>query len=1218
MTNVGGTLQEYTDTTALVGGAYEYRVSKYSSHGSAEGFMLAGINVAAQERRGTLVLLVDNTHAAYLAPDLEQLQADLVGDGWLVVRHDVAPTLTPPQVRALIQADYQADPLQVQAVFILGHVAVPYSGALNPDAHSDHYGAWPADVYYGDMTSTWTDAHVNTVSASRPENRNVPGDGKFDHSILPRAPQLMVGRVDLSRLPAFALPERELLRRYLRKDHQFRHKQWNVAQRGLVDDQFGLSTGEDFANNGWRNFAPMFGIGPNDVVAAHYFSSTRTDSYLWSYACGPSGYTSMGGVGSTADFASGPVQSVFNMLFGSYFGDWDNPDNFMRAALAAEGYTLASCWAGRPDWAFHFMGLGETLGYCTRRSQPTNDFASGFGQNGIHTALMGDPTLRLHPLAPAGNLTASAASGAAMLSWTGSADASEGYYVYRARTPAGPFFRISAQAVASGTTTFTDPAPLNGMSCYMVRAVKLLTTPSGSYYNLSQGTTATFSPPTPPASGGTWLGTLSTNWNTPGNWSSGVVPMATATVIVPAGTPFAPTLSGKAAVEQLTLAPQARLTIAAGGSLRVSLQPVVQPAPAAAPATALVLAAGTATVPGGRLTVLDHSSALNAGLLLDAGTALTVGNGAELHLLGSLRAGAATLSFAGRGGLVFDRDSTVYPPLGRHIITGASAVAVGILRLSDSRETLALNCPVQILSQIENYGLIQTNAQLTLRSTLGQQAILTPVVPGPGRVRTLGRYTGNVTVQVYVDGSRNPGLGYRHLTPPVTGSLATIGRMATSTFTPVVNINYNTIGPSVTPFPTVFTYAQESVGRVPWAAPGFDNGWRSPFALTNFARPGRGLTVNMLGNNTLSFTGVAQNGPLIIHSFDRDSTESSGWQFLGNPYAAPLDWDVLAADTTNFVGVNPALYVFTSSGQYTGTYASYLPGTDGNPGISINGGGPIVPVGQGFFVRAREPDNPGSIGFSLDQLLTSPMAPTVQRAQPDTRPRLTLALRDASGSQAHETAIYFQAGATAGPDAAYDATALPSGGQLLSLTSSGAGSTYGINGLPALTGADVVVPLRLRAAAAGTYQLRTETLADLPAGYHAYLHDTATGRYTDLAAAPVTTIVLAANTLVSRYAVNFTRQGVVLATAPAALSELVSLYPNPAHDRATLLLPPALRSAATGGIKVMNALGQMLPASRCTPSSEGFEIELAGLAPGIYIVQIPTAAGPLSRRLVVK
>lgn len=54
---------------------------------------------------------------------------------------------------------------------------------------------------------------------------NVPGDGKFDQTFIPSTIELEVGRVDLSDLPAF-LPktERDLLRQYLDKNHNFRHK----------------------------------------------------------------------------------------------------------------------------------------------------------------------------------------------------------------------------------------------------------------------------------------------------------------------------------------------------------------------------------------------------------------------------------------------------------------------------------------------------------------------------------------------------------------------------------------------------------------------------------------------------------------------------------------------------------------------------------------------------------------------------------------------------------------------------------------------------------------------------------------------------------------------------------------------------------------------------------------------------------------------------------
>ena len=66
-----------------------------------------------------------------------------------------------------------------------------------------------------------------------------------------------------------------------------------------------------------------------------------------------------------------------------------------------------------------------------------------------------------------------------------------GYHVYRAPTAAGPFVRLNSGLV--NTTNYTDP--VIARCAYMVRAVKLEVSGSGSYYNASQGIFREFSPP---------------------------------------------------------------------------------------------------------------------------------------------------------------------------------------------------------------------------------------------------------------------------------------------------------------------------------------------------------------------------------------------------------------------------------------------------------------------------------------------------------------------------------------------------------------------------------------------------------------------------------------------------------------------------------------------------------------------------------------------------
>ena len=136
------------------------------------------------------------------------------------------------------------------------------------------------------------------------------------------------------------------------------------------------------------------------------------------------------------------------------------------------------------------MGLGETIGYCARLTQ--NNTNPGLYQTQvnlstgmIHIALMGDPTLRLHPVVPASALNGVAGTGQLNLTWVASPDpAIVGYHVYRASSATGPFTRLTNSPVAN--TAFTDSGATGGAT-YQVRAVKLEITPSGSYFNASQG-----------------------------------------------------------------------------------------------------------------------------------------------------------------------------------------------------------------------------------------------------------------------------------------------------------------------------------------------------------------------------------------------------------------------------------------------------------------------------------------------------------------------------------------------------------------------------------------------------------------------------------------------------------------------------------------------------------------------------------------------------------
>jgi hypothetical protein len=506
----------YLDTTVSVGQKYEYQVQKTLKVGTtaltAVGYTESGIEIPAVNTRGKLILLVDNTFSDSLKTELLRLSDDLRNDGWQVIRHDVSRSAKVTDIKDIISADWNADPVHTTALFLFGHIPVPYSGFLNPDGHPEHHGAWPADVYYGEFDyGDWPDDqslyHDSlAISLTAPNkydtvlvgyrNRNKAGDGKFDFTQIPGPIYLMIGRVDLFNMPSFPKKEKDLLKQYLDKDHAFRTGTLTAPVRALLEDSFGYFGGEAFASSGWRNLAPLVGAsnikeitGINDSARTYqWLPEIDTNAYLWAYGCGGGWPQGAGGAGETNQWSRQHDKLIFTMLFGSWFGDWDTVDNFLRAPLATD-YGLSCAWSGRPYWNFFPMGLGEPIGYCAQLTQNnTGDYSYNYAANWVHIALMGDPTLLLHPYVPptALTVTANASHNNAILSWQPSSDKSIlGYNVYRSNHTNSADSLISPSPVVG--TSFTDMHPLTDTNAYSVRAVKLETTPSGSYYNLSAG-----------------------------------------------------------------------------------------------------------------------------------------------------------------------------------------------------------------------------------------------------------------------------------------------------------------------------------------------------------------------------------------------------------------------------------------------------------------------------------------------------------------------------------------------------------------------------------------------------------------------------------------------------------------------------------------------------------------------------------------------------------
>lgn len=523
---------EYADMTASRGVAYEYslRVSRSVFLGLPQAFgaIVAGSGIPLVEQRGKVLLYIDETQADALAPELDQLQRNLAADGWKVYRHHgprevhdndstnpavwAARTAERVAMRATIRSYYDDEPGTDWALFIIGRAPVVYSGATSPDGHSEHYGAWATDTFYADVNGPWSDTTANATGAENTRNRNVPGDGKYDQSSLLSDTEMQTGRVDLFAMEGVSVgqSETDLLRQYLVRNDRFRRGLapfGSVARRALIDDTF---DGATYGVTAWQAAIGHFGREAGQVDALDWFSVLPTTPMLFAYGGGGGALDRARDVGTSLDFATKGSKAVFTMTFGSWFGDWDNPDNFLRAPLAgtADSFGLTNAWSGIGGVFRQHMALGATIGYSTRFTQnfvqDTN--AGSWNGNGnrrhIVYNLMGDPTLRLHTVRPPAHVTAAPVSGGVMVNWEASPDAEAGYHIYRGASPLGPFTRLTGAPATTANplgspligTAYTDGTAAPGETyTYLVKAVKMETSASGTYANQSLGEAATVS-----------------------------------------------------------------------------------------------------------------------------------------------------------------------------------------------------------------------------------------------------------------------------------------------------------------------------------------------------------------------------------------------------------------------------------------------------------------------------------------------------------------------------------------------------------------------------------------------------------------------------------------------------------------------------------------------------------------------------------------------------
>ncbi|MEY4692236.1 MAG: hypothetical protein RIT19_2561 [Verrucomicrobiota bacterium] len=531
----------FDDPTARPGRTYGYRILR---NGRPPLEVCVAHDSPPPEDRGRVLLLVDETLADRLAKSLERHRADLIADGWEVVQHPVPRHIdADPQdfdcrrydaealprnradllaIKGLLRREYETHPGRTHVAVLIGHPTIPQSGWAAEDGHvacqdpaGIHLGAWPADLFYGDLTGTWTDTRsFKTDCPDCPRSQctycilgNEAGDGRWDQNELPREPdgspgriEVPIGRIDFARLSHFdsrfaGLPgsprnakevEIALLERYLDKAWRYR--------RGLIpfrDSAIGYANVlGPLVDRNLMHILPR--LAPAETPTPETWNSDlfqQGPNIRWGFQTDYSHFGVLGMTGAAkpghSHFAKnvawkrpGDVPRVaFLFAFGSFLGQWYSGygEDFLRTCLASDDAVLVAgtAYAFTP-WITDRVHAGAPIHALLTDSAEANTRV-----NARLTFLLGDPCLLEHPLRAPSDFQAKASGNGTELTWTASPEADRGYRIDAAPRDDAIHWTL-VQDLPPGTTRFRTEAVSAG-KIFRLRGLGTVTNGSGRH-----------------------------------------------------------------------------------------------------------------------------------------------------------------------------------------------------------------------------------------------------------------------------------------------------------------------------------------------------------------------------------------------------------------------------------------------------------------------------------------------------------------------------------------------------------------------------------------------------------------------------------------------------------------------------------------------------------------------------------------------------------------
>jgi len=248
-----------------------------------------------------------------------------------------------------------------------------------------------------------------------------------------------------------------------------------------------------------------------------------------------------------------------------------------------------------------------------------------------------------------------------------------------------------------------------------------------------------------------------------------------------------------------------------------------------------------------------------------------------------------------------------------------------------------------------------------------------------------------------------------------------------------------------------------------------------------------GYVVRFPVTKTLAFEGTLNNGAISRNNFIRQASPNNyGWNYTGNPYPSPIDWDLVVGDDNQVFVDNTHLDAAIHVREADGGIMTYLPNVEVSPDR-------IIPAMQAFWVHVNSSYTTASL--SLNNTHRVHGANNILKSF--NNKLLTLEIeRD---TYKDRTKINFKSGASEYFEGAYDAVKLYADNMQHPqiYTTDADNQALAINSLPELKSARLIT-MGFKTSVDGIFTLSAKDIALFDGNFNVVLEDLYNNTLTDL------------------------------------------------------------------------------------------------------------------------